>query len=180
MEFFSGLNNSDITAFSSMLIALFALIATLYQGFITRTHNVLSLRPLVSISSQVILSRDVTLHLSNQGVGPAIITSVYYLIDNKKFELRVGEDFHALRGRMGLTNFDFDLECNLSIFTSIIPAAEDVTFLKFINVKHPERETVELNREIVMSLPKFIINYKCMYDKKYTYEWSKSLARDLV
>jgi len=180
MEFFSGLNNSDITAISSMVIAFFAFAVALFQGVITRQHNVLSLRPLISISSEIVLSQDVSLRLSNSGVGPAIITSVYYLIGNKKFELRVGEDFHDLRGRMGLTDFDFDLVCNLSIFKSIIPAAEDMVFLKFINVKHPEYETVELNEKIVKSLPKFIINYKCLYEKKYTSEWSKSVARDLV
>ncbi|GGQ13875.1 hypothetical protein [Shewanella litoralis] len=76
-----------IIAISSILIALCALVTTIWQGMITRKHNKLSVRPIISV--YVIVSGDNTLGLKivNQGLGPAIITSAFIKKNGFQFRL---------------------------------------------------------------------------------------------
>ena len=180
MVFLSELTNSEITALSSVFIAFFAFIVAILQGFITRKHNILSLRPLVSFHNKMALTKDIYIGLSNHGVGPAIITSVYYFIDNDKYELKGGNDFQSLIERIGLTDINFNLECNLSVGNTVIPASGNSVLLNFLNVSCEHLDKTEINEKILKALPTFIINYKCTYNKKYTEKWSKNLANNLV
>lgn len=180
LEFLSKLTNSEITALSSICIAFFAFIVAVIQGYITRKHNVLSLRPMVEFSNKIVLARDISLCLVNHGVGPAIITSIYYLIDNNKYELTGGNDFKDLINRMELPESKFELECNLSIHNTVIPAAGESVLLKFKNISSAQLSKTELNKEILRSLPEFLINYKCVYNKKYTKQWTKNLADNMI
>lgn len=180
MVFISELTNSEITALSSVFIAFLAFIVAIFQGFFTRKHNILSLRPLVSFNNEIVLTKDIYIGLSNHGVGPAIITSVHYFIDNDKYELKGGNDFQSLIESIGLTDINFNLECNLSVGNTVIPALGESVLLKFSNVSSEHLDKTEINKKILKALPSFIISYKCTYNKKYTEKWSKKLAHNLV
>lgn len=73
-----------ITAWASGLIALAALFVAVWQGYLSRQHNRLSLRPHLTFLHK--LSDDnprFFLELQNNGVGPAEIKDFRIYLDNK-------------------------------------------------------------------------------------------------
>lgn len=66
---------------SGIIIALGAAITTIWQGFLTRQHNRLSVKPILRIDRNSTL-KYFNIVLLNNGVGPAIIKSVKYFVNN--------------------------------------------------------------------------------------------------
>ena len=71
---------------TSISIALAAAIITIWQGFLTRKHNRLSVKPILRIDTQFLLGKQCKILLVNNGIGPAIIKSVKYFIDDDSSE----------------------------------------------------------------------------------------------
>ena len=70
----------DPVAISSLVIALCAMVATVWQAAIARRHNRLSVRPVLTLYRREI---EGLIYVRNNGSGPAIITS-YELYSNGK------------------------------------------------------------------------------------------------
>lgn len=82
------MTNSDYIAIASAAIALLALFSTGWQAWIARHHNRLSVKPLLSWSSNLAQTPngfEVTVMLSNNGLGPAIVTERYFTLDGLHF-----------------------------------------------------------------------------------------------
>lgn len=71
MKQFIKENSLGIT---SIAIAIFAFILTLYQAYSTNYHNRISLLPLVQAGFDITNDGKITLYFENAGNGPAIIT----------------------------------------------------------------------------------------------------------
>jgi len=74
---------------AATFIAGCALIATLWQAHLSRTHNRLTVRPIMVMERQ----REVTdtgieliYHLKNHGIGPAIIEDRFFVLNGHRFE----------------------------------------------------------------------------------------------
>ncbi len=67
---------------AGIIIALAVAITTIWQGFLTRKHNRLSVKPILRIDRNITLDDNFNIKLLNNGVGPAIIKSVKYFVDN--------------------------------------------------------------------------------------------------
>jgi len=83
------LDASDFTAIAAAVIAACALVATIWQAFLTRAHNRLSVRPHLvrSIDRHVDgTGTEMTLRIKNCGIGPAIVRERGFCIDGKPFE----------------------------------------------------------------------------------------------
>ncbi|MFC1651236.1 hypothetical protein ACFL2X_06665 [Candidatus Latescibacterota bacterium] len=69
------------------VIAILALVVTLQQLKVQRKHNRLSVRPnLVFNSMTQYDSPQITIEISNKGLGPAIIKEVTYFVDDKQYD----------------------------------------------------------------------------------------------
>jgi hypothetical protein len=68
-------------AIIGLIIALGAALTTIWQGFLTRRHNRLSVTPILRIDRNRIPGEPYSIVLRNNGVGPAIIRSIKYLVD---------------------------------------------------------------------------------------------------
>lgn len=90
-----------IIAVSGILIALATAITTIWQGFLTRKHNRLSLKPLLEIERKAIIGEKASVVLKNKGIGPAIIKSALLYIDGIESTNRSDDD---LAGQLGLTS----------------------------------------------------------------------------
>lgn len=84
-----NLSNSDTIAATSAIVALLAFAATIWQGWMTRKHNRLSVRPLLvwhiqknSTSNGI----EITFCVTNKGIGPAIVDDRWFTIEGRKFE----------------------------------------------------------------------------------------------
>lgn len=65
-------SSSDLVALGSLATAVCALIATIWQAAISRKHNRLSVRPVLTLYRQ---ENDGVITVRNNGSGPAIIKS---------------------------------------------------------------------------------------------------------
>jgi hypothetical protein len=64
---------SDCIALSSVEIALCALGISVWQGYVAREHNELSILPLLHVDKEAREGNDIELVVINHGLGPAII-----------------------------------------------------------------------------------------------------------
>jgi hypothetical protein len=69
------LDTSDAIALSSAVVALCALGISLWQGYVSRRHSILSVQPHVELVITYTQS-SMTVSLKNGGLGPAFIESV--------------------------------------------------------------------------------------------------------
>lgn len=67
------MDSNTIIALCSIIIALAALLATLWQARATCTHNKLSVKPILNTEEDGHPDRPIKLTLHNKGVGPALI-----------------------------------------------------------------------------------------------------------
>ena len=74
-----------LSHYSVVLIAVLAVVVSIWQVRISQEHNKLSVRPYMDFFYGWNNDRYLELQLSNQGVGPAIITSVEYFYNDEKF-----------------------------------------------------------------------------------------------
>ncbi|EKF9135559.1 hypothetical protein ACPF4N_002999 [Vibrio cholerae] len=174
------ITNSDIIAISSVLVALIALVVAILQGHITRKHNQLTLRPVLTIESESSLKHGVSIKFCNHGQGPAFIKKVEYVVDGKSYSLSSGNDYSDLMKRIGLVDFNFSIRCNASVSDSVIPSLGEAVFIQFYNYDGSKIEDENINRTIIESLPEFKVNYRCSYDKSYVETWKISNVKNRV
>lgn len=79
-------NTGLVTAWTAIVISVFALVVTLWQAYVMRRHNKLSVRPLLVTAEQEKTNGNTgyfLFELENCGVGPAIIKN-FILLDGDK------------------------------------------------------------------------------------------------
>lgn len=94
-----NVNWEKYTALSSMLIAVCALVISIWQSYSMQQHNKLSLRPYLEMAFEYDRREGRWgLYIYNQGMGPAQVTTVEYKVDGKSypnivaFLMALGED----------------------------------------------------------------------------------------
>ena len=84
----SQLTPDTITAISSMIIALIALVVSIWQGIETRNHNRRTLTPKLSITRDLRNeAEDIGIFIESVGLGPVIIKKVVITIDDKQYNV---------------------------------------------------------------------------------------------
>lgn len=93
-----------IISLSSVGIACIALFIGVWQGFVTRQHNRLSVRPHLRIDRSEFKIIKITLH--NTGIGPAFIDDIELKLDD---EVIIGDHktrMDAIIGKLSILNID--------------------------------------------------------------------------
>lgn len=81
-----------------MLVAVLALVISIWQSYSIQQHNKLSLRPYLEAELNDDNDGSWDLYINNQGMGPAQVTSLHYKVDGKlypnydAFLIALGED----------------------------------------------------------------------------------------
>jgi hypothetical protein len=87
---------SGYIAIASAVIALFAFALTLWQGFIVRKHNQLSVKPVLDFRWVNNHKKGILCQLVNLGVGPAFLNKITYFVDDKEFHIKEKSDYKSL------------------------------------------------------------------------------------
>ncbi|SUP49790.1 Uncharacterised protein [Vibrio metschnikovii] len=180
---FVEITNSDVIAFSSVFIALIALVVAIIQGVVARKHNVLTLKPVLFFESMLSPRDGVSINFRNHGQGPAFVEAVYYKFNGQKYPISSPSSYDDLVKTMGalrLKDVEFSIMCNLSISSVVVPSQGEAVFLQFFNYDSTPILDEEKNRKIIESLPEFEIYYKCSYGKKYMEKWRVSNPVNLL
>jgi hypothetical protein len=68
------------------VVALAALIVSVWQGFETRLNDRLSVRPYINFTYRTPIGSPAEILLHNKGIGPAILKKITYRVDGKDFD----------------------------------------------------------------------------------------------
>ncbi|SEA68158.1 hypothetical protein SAMN04488051_10589 [Alkalimonas amylolytica] len=91
-------NWEKYTALSSMLVAVCALVISIWQSYSIQQHNKLSLRPYLEAHSNLDEDGSWDLYIHNQGMGPAQVIAVHFEVDGKPYPNR--EEFLLALGEL--------------------------------------------------------------------------------
>lgn len=144
-----------------MLVAVCALGTTIWQGYIMRKHNKLSVKPLLTTFAIENIGWA-EYRLENCGVGPAIIKNFYLFYDEKEVSRnnrKTYEDFFKdkTKGFLFSSNSSY-------VPNSVIPAGGSIVLVsfKYDTEKHDVSFAEKIN---------IVIEYESIYqDKVFTYD----------
>lgn len=156
----SGLSADTITAICSIIIAGLALIITLWQGYVTRKHNRLSVTPRLCFS-QTIVPEEKSKKVTNKGIGPAIIKKVRIYLDGKQIEYRDLRALWVLNHNLKLSKDQRPLVRGFGK-EEMISAGEEIIIFSIKTSDSIEKALKEFNR-IDMA-----IDYKSIYGDFFT------------
>jgi len=92
-----------IQSTAAMLVAVIALLISVWQGCEERRHNRFSVRPLLNFDLYS-SSGTRTIRLANEGLGPAVFKQFIIEIDGKKFNADDGNPWEAVLEKRDLRN----------------------------------------------------------------------------
>jgi len=156
-----------ITGISSTVIALCALVFSLWQGAQTKKHNRLSVRP--HLTTWIHRNSDkgfYTVELINNGIGPAVIEDFVLKVDGKKIS---GDGTEPIEKALKILFPNLSYHSNHSyLATNYSMAPKErcvVVSVQFFGPQLPSPESVEhaLNRGDLE------ISYKSFYEESFRY-----------
>jgi hypothetical protein len=158
-----------IATIGTLVVAVAALGITVWQGWLMRKHNRLSVKPLLRIDRNAILGFPFNIVLANVGTGPAIFREVKIFVD--------GELIVADRRPVIETLVRIDLNPDDVKHFTIYP---DEAFES--GERHPLFQTnstingqLELARyDSAFSRVSFTIEYASIYGEQFVFTWPKS------
>lgn len=81
---YNNMSPEIIISIASAVVAISAVIVTIWQSTLMRRHNKLSVKPILNFQVQSVKSHGfIGMRLSNDGFGPAIIEEICLFIDNE-------------------------------------------------------------------------------------------------
>ncbi|MCF2899146.1 hypothetical protein L1267_01825 [Pseudoalteromonas sp. OFAV1] len=166
-QLFGNFTSGDIIALSSLIIAVLALVTTFWQAYLSRKHNILSVKPHIAINTVTIVGDTPRILILNNGSGTAFINSIDIEFNQKYFSFKSRNSIRELIDAMGVDRNDLcqylyiadnlSLTPNSSIQLLSFPVSKyDVDFIK--------------NQSVIDTIRMFKIKieYTCIYNKNYT------------
>ena len=162
-----GLDAGEWTAVFAGLIALLALVVTLWQAVIARRHNLLSYRPVLDFEGHFVNDAAIGLELINRGPGLAFIKSFHAIFNKKKYDLFQKKSIDALMHDIGTAGVPFNsfFACVLES-TSVLEAGGSRFLIRITDTD--DRSLIAREFFRVMEQVRFEISYKSLYDEVFT------------
>ncbi len=153
-----------IVSLSAIIIAVASIIVTVWQGFETRRHNRLSVRPKLEISFELKLKDNSFAYtLTNKGLGPAVITDVKFYVDGMVVQKGGFSIYDKFKEKLGLKDYK-------TLYTGIYPGKtiksnEEIDIIRFFlkEKDNPRNFISRVYRRVVIE-----IGYKSMYGEEFT------------
>ena len=153
---------------SAMIIAIASITIAIWEGNTMRKHYHLSVMPRLNNSFSVDDSSSSSkarayFEIRNNGLGPAVVTSIEYFVDGKKID---DSKNHFSVVTLQALNFDNTTGTTFKSISKglIIPAGDD---LKVFGLYFDNREAFYRQRFDLHDRFSFIIKYESLYDESY-------------
>ncbi len=158
-------NLQVITAIATVVIALAALVLSLWQFRASRIHNKLSVRPLLVFDASYDPTvRGFGLRVSNKGVGPAVMLDFRVLADGKDETASAPHPWADALRKVDL-NYTFVQHFSLGLDTAISPQ-ETVPLI----TADQDQISGDIVHHMKNRLPRIgiVISYKSVYGEHFT------------
>jgi len=158
-----GLEASDYIAICSGIVALSALTVSFFQLRSQKQHNILSVRPVLSVEIHPNRNdKKIQYVIRNNGLGPAVLNKIFILSNKIRYNINGLDDI-----RSAMQNFRTTGEC-ISDFPSpgytLLPNAS----LDFITLPNQEEQDFKQFDDKIKASIKIEIEYDCLYGTHYT------------
>lgn len=151
-----------IIAISSVVIALCALGTSFWQGYTTRQHNKLSVKPSLNLGYSLSKhSSFIGIEIKNTGIGPLIIKNATISKGGKSFKISDG-NFKELFPALCNEDFHFNL---LSQNYWLLPG-QGVWVVSTAGHKHNPELMHRMDYELQGVLIE--VDFECIYQNKYS------------
>lgn len=147
-----------MSATISIIIALFALVATCYQLYLQRVHNEKSLKPLGQIDLPD-HNKQLAVHIRNNGLGPLIIDRLTFVKNGQQYTTI--EDCLDLDPRSYMR-----VSINDSLKRVILPNSHLMVFETYFEVHENEAEIDHARKQLAPITLK--VEGRDIYDNKIT------------
>lgn len=158
------LGAEDVIAIAAVLVAIFALVATVWQGWTARKHNRMSVRPALDYIDMRDSPAALGLAIVNRGLGPAIVDGIEITVDGQKF-VQMDSEYKAFVAHR-VHNYGADGQFQSLASGSPISVGQSIVLFR-IQVPH-ERDERLLAATRFLSRIEFQIAYSSMYGERYT------------
>lgn len=160
-----------IIAAAAAIIALLAFVATVWQAHLTRTHNRLSVRPvLVSHRNRVTTDggTEISLVIRNCGIGPAIVKDRFFTVAGQRFvhEGDGAREVEALAAAALGQRFNYVLRQHglPAVDSAIPPGGEQVIATVFF----PNASSTMVDQIVETTVDAgFSVHYESLYRESY-------------
>jgi hypothetical protein len=148
------------------LIAFLALSFTIWQGYLTRKHNRITVKPSLFVFNDFMSGgHDKGIFIVNNGVGPAIIKEIIVVVDGDS--VRIDNNKEAYERIMQKLDLTSDKVLFKVVPTGFyIPAQKQERFLWSVNGIY--RDTVI---EKGFNRLNYVIHYESVYGEKFDVSW---------
>ena len=155
-----NLDPSDWIAMSSAFIAFSAIGVAIWQGHITRKHNILSVRPHIQIHVDTL--NGLTYTLQNHGLGPGKVTKFTIFYDRKKITNPTSDPYEEIFSSLGVNAVEnkYKYEFHLPLKGATYTANQNVNLLKITPVTPVCNDSA---LKTILNNIRFEIAYTCMY-----------------
>jgi len=167
------LSSSDQIASAAAFIALCAFFVAIWQGYISRKHNRLSVRPKLDIHTLCIDNEPIVIELRNYGLGPAIVKDIKYEIGGNKFKSDKTDSL------VNFTNY-FKQPINVGAIRfytihdqTIINQNNSISLLVFEDSHNDNTYIADICSKL--NDLKIEVSYDCIYGNKYNMQTSSVL-----
>lgn len=155
------MDTDTIISLASAIIALSALLLAVCQSISLKKHNKLSVRPLLQFNYHSELGQKVMVHVTNGGLGPAILRELKVKINGKETE--INEQFWNLFFK-GFEGKNIPVWLYFLSGPDILQEKEEKEILR---IESKPGETIPADLESKIDELCFIITYESMYGEKF-------------
>ncbi len=152
-----------------LVISLCAIGLTMYQAYLTRQHNRLSVRPHLVWHinrERGKASLKMIFTLKNEGIGPALIREMYFELDGKRFEADHIEAIESFAKTLLGKQFVYHIaENGLPGIGASMPPSSQVVIAK-VAIDCPSTEAYE-QVEAIFERASFKVRYESLYEETF-------------
>ena len=158
---------SNIIGISSVIIAVCALLLSVWQGYLARRHNRLSVLPHL-VSEKLAKSQEgfFSFVLVNNGLGPAVIRSFKVSVDGSIIEGGSMSKIEAAVKELPL-NQKFEPIYNDLGAGYVVASGEKTTILELKFIEYDPNQWPSINE--ALNRMELIISYESFYGDKYRF-----------
>lgn len=157
---------SDIIASIALVIAIAALIGTIWQLVLTKVHNTKSLRPVLNITCDMLVGSVVQFRLENYGLGPGFIKTLTYTVNDKPFSDFRTESIRDALLELGCERSQLHFSCITQLGDTPIGVGKEVILLSFPDTDHDEKRNRYISN--LLSTLTISVEYESIYREKFT------------
>jgi hypothetical protein len=160
---------AEVLAIAAVIVAVLALVATVWQGWIARQHSRMSVRPALNYVDMRDSPAALGLAIVNHGLGPAIVDGIEITVDGRRFE-QMGSEYKAFVAHQ-VHNYGANVQFQSLTSGLPIPVGQPFVLLKLqVPPKHDEWL---LAAKRFLSRIELRIAYSSMYGERYTLRRSR-------